>query len=290
MKVEWWSNYDELKKEGYVENPNYEEAQQAVAEELRKNGLYFNSEYHHFGKYGVPVFDDGTIFLSSQRGWGRTMMYAHPDEIESYLDYWYIFGDKFIPPYPDDDWIPNMDFEEMMTRKRSVQVDDFNPCNCFDDRNKVVLGHDYGAAVWIQKVRVKVSEKILPEDVDEVGEEISVEKAFFDRILKPIFLKLFDADMMENKNRFTYAFSDEGRYLRGFEEDILERNFYTCGQIKAILGQVEDVAGETAEMIKKEGAPNEDMLNEVEQMRKFAKLMKLIMEANPDVEYFSVMS
>ena len=92
--------------------------------------------------------------------------------------------------------------------------------------HRVIIGHDFGAAVWIQAVKVNLKGNPA-EDVIEMGKEISVDSGFFKSILKPMFLKEFDPEIPENKLRYTYAFSVEGRHLTGFEEDILEHNYFT---------------------------------------------------------------
>ncbi len=142
------------------------------------------------------------------------------------------------------------------------------PCNSFDEENKVIIGHDYGHAVWVQVVKVTDTDKILDDDIAPVGEEISVEKCFFDSVCKDYFLEVFDAEMSENKHRYTYAFSDEGRYLTRFEEEILEPNFFTYEQIEQII---ERMGGEP-------------------KLLTFTRYMKSIMAHNSDEKLVSVMS
>ena len=92
-------------------------------------------------------------------------------------------------------------------------------------KQNVKLGHDYGAATWIRAVKVNNSEKITDEDVEETGPEISIDNNFFNRVLKSLFSECFDEDLPVNKNRYTYTFSSEGRYLKGFQEEILEHHY-----------------------------------------------------------------
>ncbi len=98
-------------------------------------------------------------------------------------------------------------------------------CNSFSDRNKALVGHDYGAAVWIQAVNVDITDRITNKCVHEVGMEISVESDFFMKALEEGFVKFFNPELEVNAKRYTKAFSDEGRHLTGFEKEILEPNF-----------------------------------------------------------------
>ena len=158
-------------------------------------------------------------------------------------------------------------------------------CNSFDEDHQVIIGHDFGGAVWIQAVEVNVSDKILTKDTKEVGKEISVNKSFFDRVLKSLFVKAFDPSMTENKNRYTYAFSEEGRYLTCFEEDILEYNFFTYEQIEKILDIIEDCVRDGAKRIEKRIGGKDAI-----QLVTFAAHMRRIMAENPDLKLISVLS
>ncbi len=80
---------------------------------------------------------------------------------------------------------------------------DISPCNSFTEENRMFIGHDYGAAVYVQAVQVDVSDKITAEDVHEVGEEISIEESFFIKAMMPVFEKYFDPQEPVNKYRFT---------------------------------------------------------------------------------------
>ena len=158
-------------------------------------------------------------------------------------------------------------------------------CNSFDGVEKVIHGHDAGAAVWIQGVEIQESERILAGDVEYKGTEISVEKVFFDRVLKPKFVERFDSDMPVNKYRYSYAFDDAGRYLKTFEEDILEPNFFTREQMRDITFIIREVAEEGS-------GPGETKMTEdvAEQMIRFAEYINTILEESADCKYFSVMS
>ena len=155
----------------------------------------------------------------------------------------------------------------------------------FDDDHQVIIGHDYGGAVWIQTVEVSISERITPENIKEVGKEISVEIGFFDRVLKPLFVEAFDTSMIENKNRYTYAFSEEGRYLNCFEENILEHNFFTYEQMEKILNTIENCVRDGAQRIEKK-VDSRDAI----QMVTFVAHMRRIMAENPGLRLVSVLS
>ena len=119
----------------------------------------------------------------------------------------------------------------------------------------------------------------------EVGKEISVKKTFFDRVLKPLFVEEFDPNMTENKNRYTYAYSEEGRYLGCFEEDILEDNFFTYEQIEKILDVIDNCVVDGAKRIE-ERIGGKDAI----QLVTFAAHMRRIMAENPNLSLISVWS
>lgn len=98
--------------------------------------------------------------------------------------------------------------------------------------------------MYIRAVQVDVSEKITANDVHEVGEEISIDESFFIKALMPVFKKYFEPQEPVNKFRFTKAFSDEGRYLSGFEMHVLEPNFYNMDVARKIIGEL-DIMGES---------------------------------------------
>ena len=149
--------------------------------------------------------------------------------------------------------------------------------------HQVIIGHDYGNSVWIQVMEVSVSE--TTEVVNAAGKEISVNKDFFDRVFKKLFVQNFDPDMPENKRRYTYAFSNVGRYLNGFEENILEYNFFTYEQIKKIATIIEECARDGALRI-------EECIGETDavQMVTFAAYLRRIMEENPELKTIGVLS
>ena len=158
-------------------------------------------------------------------------------------------------------------------------------CNSFEEGRYVFIGHDYGGAVRFQAVRVKESDKILCDDVEEIGKEISVYIHFFDDVLRPIFKEVFDPEMSVNKNRYTYAFSDEGRYLNCFEENILEYNFFTYDQMNVIISRIEDM---TEDGLQRKERWTEE--GEASQLKAMVSYLRMIMEENPDTNLIGMLS
>lgn len=152
-------------------------------------------------------------------------------------------------------------------------------CNSFSDNCRAIVGHDYGAAVWIRPVIIEDGEKIMSSNVHEVGMEISVDSSFFNDVLLDGFMKFFDPELDVNKKRFTRAFSDGGRFLTGFEREILEQNFFTYESIKEIIKYFEDIA-----------SSNEAGKLETAEMIKVIELLKTMMKFFPEAKYISVMS
>jgi len=166
---------------------------------------------------------------------------------------------------------------------KSVRTEWSNMMDTFEENDAVIIGHNYGNAVWIRAARVHESERIIANDVYEEGTEISIDRGFFDHFLKSIFLSHFDSQMPANKKRFTYAFSDDGRYLTGFEEGILEHNFFTYSQLKEIIKSVESLA-ESMENSKKKD------VDTVIWLRRFVIYANEIMADSPNTNMISVSS
>lgn len=157
--------------------------------------------------------------------------------------------------------------------------------NSFDEDKKIIVGHDCGAAVWIKSVKVENTDKITNADVTEIGMEISVEKSFFDEFLKALFIERFDTELPQNKNRYTYAFDKNGRYLNSFEEEILEHNFFTYNQINEILDKI----GSLDIDISHSGFES-DIINTLIQLQTFVVHVRRIMVENYETDFISVMS
>ena len=50
-------------------NRIFSETEQVVIDCIRKNGFKFGGSYHQCGKFGMPLFDDGTVFFVTMRHW-----------------------------------------------------------------------------------------------------------------------------------------------------------------------------------------------------------------------------
>ncbi len=160
-------------------------------------------------------------------------------------------------------------------------------CNSFDEESgrRVIVGHDMGAALWFQVVDVKESDKIMFDDVTRIGMEISVQESFFDEVLRPIFVEAFDAEMAINKKRFTYGLRDEGQYLTCFEERILEYNFFTYDQMRAILDRIDELVRDGAQRIER-AIEGTDAI----QLVTLTSHVRHIMEEYPEHNVVSVLS
>ncbi len=159
-------------------------------------------------------------------------------------------------------------------------------CNSFDEESgrHVIVGHDMGAALWLQVVDIKESDRIVFDDVTGIGMEISVHESFFDEVLRPIFVGAFDAEMPLNKKRFTYGL-DTGRYLTCFEERILEHNFFTYDQMNTILERIDELVKDGAWRIEK-AIDGTDAI----QLVTLTAHVRHIMEEYPEYSVISVLS
>ena len=158
-------------------------------------------------------------------------------------------------------------------------------CNCFSDNCRVIVGHDYGAAVWMQPVIIDDVDRIMSDSVQEVGMEISVDTSFFNGILWEGFNRFFEPELNVNKKRFTKAFSDGGRFLTRFERDVLEPNIYTYESVNEIIKYFEDIVSSY------EGRYHEALkMYEANEMIKIMELLKIMMKLSPEARYISVMS
>ena len=98
-------------------------------------------------------------------------------------------------------------------------------------------GHNSGAVYWIMPVKVQVSEKITDQAVEEIDGEASVKMEFFRENIMPLFVEKLDMEIPANRYHYTYAFSDEGRYITRFE-DCMEYNFYSPEIIRQIADEL----------------------------------------------------
>ena len=65
----------------------WREAEDVVKEYIRRNGFKFSGEYHQYGEYGMPMFDDGSVLFCSWRHWGSIMAEAWDPDGDKGLDY-----------------------------------------------------------------------------------------------------------------------------------------------------------------------------------------------------------
>ena len=166
-----------------------------------------------------------------------------------------------------------------------MERDNKHYCNSFTDRNKVIVGHDYGAAVWIQPVNLNIEDRITDKCVHEVGMEISVELDFFEKTLEEGFVRFFNPVLEVNSKRYTKAFSDEGRYLTGFEKEILEPNFFTYEEVRNVIDYYEKRLADYDRW-----RYGEVELLEARSVIKVLNLLKKMLEQTSDADYISVMS
>ncbi len=159
-------------------------------------------------------------------------------------------------------------------------------CDSFRADCQVIVGHDYGNAVWFRTVDVQESDKILQEDIRETGKEISVSIDFFNRFLKKILMVAFDPNMPVNRNRYTYAFSEEGRYLDRFEELVLEHNFLTYDQMTRVVDFIDDCILKGNRRYQRYEIEDPDSI----QLLTFTAHIRQIMEDHPELNLISVMS
>lgn len=78
MKVTRWIDWqsDKYIDDNELSLGEYEEARQAVINNIKEKGYKLCGQYHQNGDYGCPVIDDKYIFRVSMRCWGRIMAEA----------------------------------------------------------------------------------------------------------------------------------------------------------------------------------------------------------------------
>lgn len=71
----------------------FQKYREAVVKSMKESGYKFTGFYHQNGEYGVPIFEDGVMFLVSQRTWGGIMadvMGADPNDRLAYMNWAYM--------------------------------------------------------------------------------------------------------------------------------------------------------------------------------------------------------
>lgn len=88
MKIVGWTHWDDLRFHDMDPLSQEESSQikQLIARELRKKGYKFNGYYHQDGEFGVPVFNDGTVYQCTYRTWGEIVAMAYPEEVRDCPD------------------------------------------------------------------------------------------------------------------------------------------------------------------------------------------------------------
>lgn len=87
------------------------EAERVVVGCIRRNGFKFDGNYHQYGEFGMPLFDDGTVFFVSWRHWGHLMYRAwNPDGNDpmGYCKYafgWDIPEEEYCYPKSETDFL-----------------------------------------------------------------------------------------------------------------------------------------------------------------------------------------
>ena len=140
MKIIGWTEWDNPKyKEMFslgekIDWNKLEKVKEIIAKELRDKGYKFAGDYHQNG-YGVPVFDDGTVYQCTQRGWGGIMADAYPNEIDNSDGYGYCQwawsppeGQKSILPAIEDriDYVEEDDkLDSELAEVMGILLDEF---------------------------------------------------------------------------------------------------------------------------------------------------------------------
>ena len=228
---------------------------------------------------GLPAVDDevaGAV-VSTQTEWQALIDEAGSEKSEN------VYKDARICVL---EWGPELQYRDLKAiMPIYLTRDDMNYCNSLSDRNKVMIGHDYGAAVWIQPVNIDIKDRITNKCVHEVGMKLSIDFFFFMNILQEGFMKFFDPKLEVNAKRYTKAFSDGGRYLTGFEIDVLEPNFFTYEEIKGVIDYYEKLLADFDRWYY-----SEIELLDARNVIKVMELLKKMLKLCPDADYISVMS
>lgn len=114
MKIVGWTEWDNGQyKERFPFGSAFSwddviETQKVISDEIRERGYKFTGAYHQNGDFGVPIFDDGTVYQCSQRTWGGVVADAYPEEITdkklAYTKWAWIEpeGETSVLPSPSD--------------------------------------------------------------------------------------------------------------------------------------------------------------------------------------------
>ena len=99
----------------------WEDTDRIVVDCIRRNGFKFGGFYHQGGEFGMPMFDNGTVFFVSLRHWGHLMYEAwEPDGDDPYGYAFYAWDYEVGEckyPASETDFLKPKD-EEMFPRRR----------------------------------------------------------------------------------------------------------------------------------------------------------------------------
>lgn len=259
---------------------------------------YWSTEYQ--GDQDIKIdelsrerFENAYVVVPNPFHKGDTVCVCGSDRVgnvEVSQEEWKKYVEQALLPNAVEDWIDvsitvrygdKWDYEHINPIYLR-RVNDNARCNDFATGEYVIKGHDSGAAYWIRpvKIRANIKDKICDEDVTEFEGEISIEMNFFNRILLELFSGQLDMELMCNRLRYTYAYSDEGRFIDGFEDN-LHHNFFTRDCIMDIVIDLEHMK------IKSDLYEDEVVRNNC---KKLAGLIKDMLHSNPDVELFSIIT
>ena len=91
---------DEEKAQEYAEIEK--EMETTIIKYCKEKGIRFDSVYHQYGEFGIPIFDNKYMFMTFARTWGWIMAQADGDKSEQgYLRY-YLHGNEINCVYPNE--------------------------------------------------------------------------------------------------------------------------------------------------------------------------------------------
>ena len=275
-------------------NKRFEDAYVSLPNPFDKFDLVYDLRDFHteFSPYIVETSKEIDLVYDS-RGFFTTLF--NPYIVETSKEYWQEMDKRALKPDAIDEYYDASLYLGRWNDKQSKYETDIHisplylnkaAVNCagFDAEEPVMIGFNTGNAVWISPVIIKDSERITSSDVEETGINLSIEEEFFNDIFKELFLKHFDANLPVNKKRFTRVFDDKGRFLTGFEEQILEYNFFTRESIEwityVLLAREEKLL---------ENDKYKDVIFLTKPVKKFCDILSRNLELT-DAKYFGVMS
>ena len=97
-KIPMWLDEDKVKEY----NSLLSEMETCVIEHCKEKGIRFSSDYHQYGDYGVPIFNNKYMYYTFARTWGWIMAMADDDKSDNgYLKY-YLHGNEHPIKYPNE--------------------------------------------------------------------------------------------------------------------------------------------------------------------------------------------